>query len=69
LKKQSLISGDTMSAEEIKHFEAETAASEELSQLMQLWKTTDAEAAIYERFQRRSAALIATHQKLKHEFR
>jgi len=59
---------DAMTAEEIKHFEAETAASEELSQLMQLWKTTDAEAAIYERFKVEGAALIATHQKLKHNF-
>src|SRR6185369_16718199 len=60
--------GDAMNAEEIKHFEAETAANEELSQLMQLWKTTDAEAVIYERFKEEVAALIVTHQKLKHDF-
>ena len=59
---------DTMSAEEIEHFEAETVASEELSQLMLLWKTTDAEGAIYERSKEEAAALIATHQKLKHDF-
>jgi len=60
--------GDAMTAEEIKHFEAETAGSDELSQLMQLWKTTDAEAAIYERSKKEVAAFIATHQKLKHDF-
>jgi tetratricopeptide (TPR) repeat protein len=59
---------DAMTAEEIKLFETETAASEELSQLMQLWKTTDAEAAIYERYKEQAAAFIATHKKLQHDF-
>jgi len=59
---------NTMTAEEMRLFETETAANEELSQLMQLWKITDAEAAIYERSKEDAAALIATHQKLKHDF-
>src|SRR5947207_9349838 len=59
---------DAMSAEEIEHFEAETATSEELAQLMQLWKTTDAEATIYEESKEEATALVATHQRLKRNF-
>src|SRR4249919_2990171 len=59
---------DAMTAEELKLFETETAASKELSQLMQLWRSTDAEAAIYERSKEEAAAFIATHQRLKHDF-
>jgi len=58
----------SMSAEEAQLFEMETAASEELSQLMQLWKNTDAEAAIYEQNKDAAAAFITTHQKLKADF-
>ena len=59
---------DDMSAEETKLFEDETASSEELSRLMQLWKTTDTEAAIYENFKEEATAIIATHQRLKQSF-
>ena len=58
----------TMTAEESRLFEKETAENEELSQLMQFWKDTDAEAAVYEQYKEGAAALIATHQKLKAEF-
>lgn len=58
----------TMSAEEAVSFEKETAASEELSQLMQLWEITDAEAIVYEQNKEAADAFIATHQKLKPDF-
>ena len=59
---------DDMTPEEIKLFEVETASSEELSRLMQLWKSTDEEATLYENFKEETAALIATHQRLKQDF-
>jgi len=58
----------TMTTEEAQLFEKETAASDELSQLMQLWKCTDAEAAMYEQHKEDAAAFITTHQKLKAGF-
>jgi tetratricopeptide (TPR) repeat protein len=58
----------SMTTEEVQLFEAETAASEELSQLMQLWKNTDEEAAIYVQDRQAADAFIATHQKLKKTF-
>ena len=58
----------TMTTEEAQLFEKETAGSAELSQLLQLWKDTDAEAAIYEQHKEDAAAFIATHQKLKKDF-
>lgn len=58
---------EEMTTEEARLFETKTAASEELSQLMQLWKNVDAEAVVYEHSKAEAAAFIATHQKLKQE--
>src|SRR5215471_14222576 len=60
--------GGDMTTEDTQLFEKETAASEELSQLMQLWKNTDEEATIYEQYNKDAEAFISTHQKLKAEF-
>lgn len=60
--------GGAMTAGEMQVFEKETAADEQLSQLMQLWKTTDTEAALYEKFKDEAAALMATHERLKPSF-
>jgi tetratricopeptide (TPR) repeat protein len=57
-----------MTAEERQLFETETAASEELSQLMQLWKTTDAEASLYEKYREDASSFVSMHQKLKADF-
>ena len=58
----------TMTTEQAQLFEKETAASEELSKLMQTWKTTDEEAALYEINRHETEAFISTHQKLKRDF-
>ena len=58
----------TMTTEQAQLFEKETAASEELSKLMQTWKTTDEEAALYEINRQETEAFISTHQKLKSDF-
>src|SRR5215813_7736511 len=60
--------GGNMTNEEMQLFEMETAADEELSQLMQLWKNIDVEAAVYEKYKEEAEAFIATHHKLKDEF-
>ena len=57
-----------MTNEQTQLFEKETAASEELSKLMQTWKTTDEEAALYEKNRKETEAFINTHQKLKSDF-
>ena len=57
-----------MTTEQAQLFEKETAASEELSKLMQTWKTTDEEAALYEKNRQETEAFIYTHQKLKSDF-
>ena len=66
-KAQAYFNGD-MSPEEARLFETETAAIDDLSQLMQLWKTSDAEAIVYEQNRSGAADFIKTHQKLKSEF-
>jgi tetratricopeptide (TPR) repeat protein len=68
LDKAIIYFSGAMPAEEAALFEKETAASEELSQLMKLWRTTDKEAAIMEQHTTEAAAFIATHQKLKADF-
>lgn len=57
-----------MSNEETQLFEMETAADHELYQLMQLWRNTDAEGALYAQHKEGADAFIATHQKLKEAF-
>src|SRR6188508_2039542 len=68
LDKAIIYFSGVMPAGEAALFEKETAASEELSQLMRLWKTTDKEAAMMEQHTTEAAAFIATHQKLKADF-
>jgi tetratricopeptide (TPR) repeat protein len=58
----------SMTNEEARAFELETAADEELSELMKLWKQTDAEASAYEKFKPEIEAFVKTHQHLKKEF-
>jgi hypothetical protein len=58
----------TMTTEQAQLFEKETAASEELAKLMQAWKTTDEEAALYEKNRQETDVFIQTHQKLKSDF-
>jgi tetratricopeptide (TPR) repeat protein len=60
--------GGAMTAEEIQDFERETNADKELSQLMQLWKRTDTEAMLYEKYKEEAGAFIATHNRLKPNF-
>jgi hypothetical protein len=60
--------GGTMTTEEARAFETETAANEELADLMKLWKQTDAEASVYEKYKQEIEALAETHQHLKKDF-
>ncbi len=67
-EKATVYFSSEMTPEEAALFEAETAANEELSELMQLWKTTDEEAIIYEQSEKDATNFITTHQKLKQDF-
>jgi tetratricopeptide (TPR) repeat protein len=60
--------GGAMTAEEMQDFERETNTDKELSQLMQLWKSTDTEAMLYEKYKEEAEAFIATHKRLKSSF-
>jgi cytochrome c-type biogenesis protein CcmH/NrfG len=57
----------SMTAEEARMFETETAKSEELTELMNLWKLTDVEASIYETYKTEADDLRATHARIRKE--
>jgi tetratricopeptide (TPR) repeat protein len=58
----------SMTPEEAQLFEMETAASEELSELIHLWRSTDIEGIFYERYKDDAAKFISTHKKMKNDF-
>jgi len=68
LLKASAYFDGTMAIEEARAFEQQTAENDELSELMKLWKLTDAEASAYEQYKPEVEAFINTHQRLKKEF-
>src|SRR5690349_7591517 len=57
----------SMTAEEARIFETETAKSEELTELMNLWNLTDVEASIYETYKMEADDLRATHARIRKE--
>jgi tetratricopeptide (TPR) repeat protein len=68
IEKATAYFNGSMSTEEAQFFEKETAASEELSKLMQLWKATEEEGIYFEQNRDAAAVLLNTHEKLKRDF-
>lgn len=58
----------TMSVEQSQLLEEQTAANEELSELMRVWKRLNIEAPIYEKFRNEASDFIRTHERLKAVF-
>jgi tetratricopeptide (TPR) repeat protein len=68
LKKAEICFSGEMTAEEAHAFESETSASDELTALRELWKSTEAEAIAFEQHKAGADALKSTHQILKKDF-
>lgn len=68
VKKATVYFSGAMEHESMQLFEKETAADNELNELMQLWLQTNAEGKLYEQNEKGATDFINTHKKLKDYF-